>query len=126
MALTTTLPRSSDIDAALPQSDYVENKVLGSADTAELITVPKSADTPPVSAGFVLLSATAAFAAKLGTASVVAAMNADTTTGSGSMIGRTFVKIMPGQTHLSVVSSTAGCAVSAEFFLPIPVNPLGV
>lgn len=118
MALTTTLPRDVDYFASLPQSDYIEVKLLGTADTAELIVIP--ADASGNLAKFVLLSGSGSFAAKLGTAAVVAAMNADTTTGNGSMLNPTFRRILPGQTHLSVVSSTLNCVVSAEFFLDIP------
>lgn len=119
MALTLKLPRGVDVYAALPQSDYTENKLLGSAGTAETITVPKDASN--VAARFVLLSGTAAFSAKFGTAAVTATQ-VDTTVGDGSMVSPTFRKILDGQTHISVVSATANCVISAEFFLDIPVG----
>lgn len=116
MALTTKLPREIDQFAALPQTDYVESRAL-TAGAAELVQIPS--DASGVLAKFVLFSWTADFCAKMGTATVVAAMPADTTDGSGSMLNPTFRKIDPAHTHISVVS-TAASQGTMEFFLTPP------
>jgi hypothetical protein len=112
MALTTTLPRSVGEIACLPQSDYIEGLALAAANTAERIAIPAGAV-------FVLFSATANYAAKIGGSSVTAAMPTDTTDGTTSMLNPTFRRIPTNATHISVVSATAGCLVSMEFFAAI-------
>ena len=111
MALTTRLPRAVGEYACLPQSTYIEGAALAAAGTAERFAIPTGG------ARFVLFSATAAFAAKIGGSSVTAAMPVDTTDGTASMLNPSFREIGVNDTHISLVSATAGCLVSMEFFL---------
>lgn len=107
MPLTTTLPRGAEDFSALPQPDWIDAKALA-AGVAELFTVPDGAE-------FVLFSANATFAAKMGGPTVTAAMPTDVADGSASMLNPSFRKITTGQTHISVISAGT-CLVTAEYF----------
>lgn len=110
MPLTTTLPRAAEDFAALPQSDYVEGAALA-ANTAERLVIPSGAK-------FVLFSCTDNFCAKIGSATVTAAMPIDTTDGSASMLNPSFRRIPENSTHISVISTNAS-SMTVEYFAAI-------
>lgn len=107
MALTTQFPSAADMFACLPQSDWID--ALNDVTTAETTAIPDGAK-------FVLMSATGTFYAKIGGASVTAAVvTTEVADGTGSMCNPTIRKILPGQTHISVAAPSA-VDVTFEFF----------
>lgn len=110
MPLTIKFPRSADVFACRPQSDYIEGLSLGVA-TAERIAIPAGAYA-------VVFSCTGNFCAKLGTASVTAAMPTDTTDGSASELNPSGFYILAGQTHISAISAAAATLTMSFYAAP--------
>lgn len=110
MALTTKFPRSLDEFSSRPQSDYVEGLSLA-ASTAERVPIPANSYA-------VIFSCTGSFCAKLGTATVTAAMPTDTTDGSASELNPSAFAIQSGQTHISVIASAAALMTLSFYLKP--------
>jgi hypothetical protein len=103
MPLTTQLPNAVKEFFAVPQSDYINGKVLA-AGAAETIAVPDGAK-------WVLFASTADFFAKIGgTAAVVS----DSDSGDASELNPT-MRYLGGATAIGVISES-DCKLTAAFY----------